>query len=148
MQGTNACFVHSTIKNYTAHSVHQLHRLALNTLPPAPVALGTGIFSFLGAAVLLLAAVAMPLVIFPITPFFAVVFFVFTTVVPVEVSLLELTARPRPAFGGTGGGAITVAATGRRPRSDPVGIVGCFLSWRDETCKRCCGSSDSPWFYR
>lgn len=86
--------------------------------------------SFFGAAVLLLVAVAIPLVIFPITLFFTTIFFVFTTVVPVLVSLLKLAARPRPDFVGTGGGAIAVAAGRPRPRSDAVATMGCFAAGR------------------
>ncbi|TID16963.1 hypothetical protein E6O75_ATG09729 [Venturia nashicola] len=56
------------------------------------------------------------------------VLFVFTTVVPVLVSLVSL-ARPRPVFGGTGGGA--VAAAGRpRPRTDPVATAVCLAAVR------------------
>lgn len=81
-------------------------------------------------AVLLWAAVAIPLATLPTTLFFFItVLFVFTTVVPVLVSLVSLTARPRPVFGGTGGGAL--AAGGRpRPRTDPVATVVCLAVGR------------------
>jgi hypothetical protein len=108
------------------------HLRALKTRPPVPVADGAGTSFF--AAVRFPALLAIPDILL-MMPFFAGAAFFVTTVVPVlvfELSLLLLTARPRPCLGGTGG---PVAAAARLPRSEPVeadanaclaGLLGAF----------------------
>lgn len=73
---------------------------------------------------------AIPLATLPTTVFFTTVLLVvFTTVVPVLVSLVSLAARPRPVFGGTGGSG-AIAAGRPRPRTDPAATVVCLAAGR------------------